>query len=213
MEGAQGGTATPGRRGRPRDQDVEERVFDAAMLLYARHGWVGFTFEAVARETGIGKPALYRRWSSRGDLLAQTFHARFFVVDQIDTGRLADDLLALARMTLEHMLSPYGRAVLHMQVDGLRYPEVRASTAAYRESVFTAAREIVRRGLRRGELGAGTSPALVIDMVVGAAMNHVNSASPDLLPQVAAGADTFAHALVDCVVRGLGAAPAESRAV
>jgi AcrR family transcriptional regulator len=206
VDDSQAVTAAPGRRGRPRDRDVEEKVFDAAMLLYARDGWAAFTFEAVARETGIGKPALYRRWSSRGELLARTFEARSFVVDQIDTGSLAGDLLALARMILDHMLSPYGRAVLHMQVDGPRYPEVSRSTAAYRESVSSAAREIVRRGRRRGELAAGVSPALVLDIVVGAAMNHVNSASPELLPRIAAGADDFAHALVDCVVRGLGPA-------
>lgn len=206
MEGLTTETTEPGRRGRPRDPDVEDRVFDGAIRLYAEQGWAGFTFEAVARETGVGKPALYRRWSSRGELLAQTLRARWFVVDRIDTGNLRDDLLALAGMTLEHMLSSHGQAVIHMQIDSRRHPEVAESTAAYRESMVGAAREIVRRGIRRGELRAGTSPALVLDMVFGAAMNHVTSAPPELLPRVAATADEFARALVDGVVRGLGPA-------
>jgi AcrR family transcriptional regulator len=206
VEGLQTDETSSGRRGRPRDPDVEEKVFDAALQLYAQHGWSGFTFEAISRETGIGKPALYRRWASRGELLAQTFQTRWFVVDRIDTGSLHDDLLTLARMTLEHMLSSHGQAVMHMQVDSRRYPEVARSTAAYRESMVSAAREIVLRGIRRGEVRAGTSPALVLDMVFGAAMNHVTSAPPALLPRVAATADEFAQALVDGVVRGLGPA-------
>jgi AcrR family transcriptional regulator len=191
------------RRGRPRDPDVEERVFDAAMRLYAEHGWVGFTFEAVARETGIGKPALYRRWSSRGELLDQTFRARWFVVDRIDTGNLHDDLLALARMTLDHMLGSHGQAVVHMLIDARRYREVSTSTASYREAMVASAREMVRRGIRRGELPAGTSPALVLDMVFGASMNHATSTPTDLLPQVVANSDDFARTLVNAVLRGL----------
>ncbi|WP_433598255.1 TetR/AcrR family transcriptional regulator [Nocardia sp. CA-135953] len=210
MEGAQTGTTAAGRRGRPRNPDVEDKVFDAAMSVYARDGWAGFTFETIARETGIGKPALYRRWPSRGDLLAQTFRARLFVVDRIDTGNLHDDLLALARITLEHMLSPHGQAIAHMRIDVPRYPEVAESTAEYRESTTAAARQIVRRGIRRDELPPGTPPTLVLDMVVGAAINHVSTMTPTLKPQILSGIDDFAQSLVAAIVRGLGTGRAET---
>src|ERR1700746_3102675 len=35
--------------GRPRDPDLESRVFAAALKIYAEAGWSGFSFEAVAR--------------------------------------------------------------------------------------------------------------------------------------------------------------------
>lgn len=195
---------TPARRGRPRDPRVEDKVYDAAIRLYAQTGWAGFTFEAVARETGVGKPALYRRWSSRGELLAQTFRARWFDVDRIDTGNLRDDLLALARTTLEHTLSSHGRVVLRMLLDTPDHPEVAASTAAYREAITAAARGIVRAGIRRGELPPGTSPTLVLDMVVGAVTNRVHSTPPELHDRMVAGSAKFVATLVDAVLRGLG---------
>lgn len=194
----------PGRRGRPRDPNVEDKVYDAAIRLYAQTGWAGFTFEAVARETGIGKPALYRRWSSRGELLAQTFRARWFDVERIDTGSLRDDLHALARTTLDHMLSSHGRVVLRMLLDTPDHPEVAASTASYREGVTAAARGIVRTGVRRGELPSGTSPTLVLDMIVGAVMNRVHSTPPELFDRMVAGSEEFVDALVNAVLRGLG---------
>lgn len=195
--------AAPGRRGRPRDPGVEDKVYDAAIRLYAQTGWAGFTFEAVARESGIGKPSLYRRWGSRGELLAQTFQARWFDVERIDTGNLRDDLLALAHTTLDHLLSSHGRVVLRMLLDTPDHPEVAASTASYREGVTAAARGIVRAGIRRGELPPGTSPTLVLDMVVGAVTNRVHSTPPDLLDRVVVGSEEFVGALVDAVLRGL----------
>lgn len=198
------GTGRRPGRGRPRDPEVEVRVLDAAMLVYARDGWTGFTYEAIARESGIGKPALYRRWDSRGDLLAHTMRARWFVVDDIDTGDLHGDLLALARMALDQLLGPHGRAILHMLLDAPDHPEVAESTAGYRERMVAAAREIVRRGIRRGELPRGTSPALVLDLVFGGVLNHTNSTTAALRPRVVATADEFARTLVTVVLRGLG---------
>jgi AcrR family transcriptional regulator len=178
-------------------------VHDAAMRLYARTGWSGFTFEAVAREAEVGKPALYRRWPSREVLLTDAFRARWFVVEQIDTGNLRDDLLALARMSLTHLASSYGRAVLHMQLDRAIHPEVAAATSDYTEGVQAASRRIVLRGIERHELAAGTSATLVLDVVFGASFNHVVSTPPHLLPRVVANLDTFATSLVDGILLGL----------
>lgn len=179
-------------------------MLDAAMGVYARDGWAGFTFEAVARESGIGKPALYRRWDSRGDLLAHTMRARWFVVDDIDTGDLHGDLLTLARSALDQFLGPHGRAILHMLLDTPDHPEVAESTAEYRKRMVMAGREIVRRGIRRGQLPTDTSPALVLDLVFGGVLNHANSTTAALRPQVMATADEFANTLVTVVLRGMG---------
>src|ERR1700759_5494534 len=43
---ADGETRGPGR---PRDPNLEARVFAAALAIYAEAGWSGFSFEAVAR--------------------------------------------------------------------------------------------------------------------------------------------------------------------
>ena len=65
-----------GARGRPRDPNLEERVFDAAIAVYAEGGWRTFSFATVAARAGVGKAALYRRWESPGEMLKDVLDAR-----------------------------------------------------------------------------------------------------------------------------------------
>ena len=67
-------------RGRPRDPELEGRVFEAVMQIYAHGGWSALTFEAVARESGVGKSSLYRRWDSQQTLLHAAMKARWLPV-------------------------------------------------------------------------------------------------------------------------------------
>ncbi len=190
-------------RGRPRDPMLEERVFDAAIGLYADTGWVGFNFDAVAKRAGVGKAALYRRWSTRGELLRDTFEARWYVIDRIDTGSLRGDLVALGRMSADIVTGPYGRASQHMAMDVPRYPEVSSSTARYRESTVRQARAIVRRAQARGELPESVKPGLLIDLVVGAIANRAHTTPERLRPTMIATMDEFLELIVDVVLQGI----------
>jgi AcrR family transcriptional regulator len=191
------------RLGRPRDPDIEDRVYEAAMDTYSRVGWAGFTFEAITRSTGIGKAAIYRRWASRGELLGDTFKNRWLTVDEIDTGSLRADLIALTNMFLHHMTSQYGTVVIHMRVDRLQYQEVRDATDEYHLQMVRAGRQIVRRAVRRGELPADVSPTLIIDLVVGGIQNHVITTPPHLRSQMEARMYKFGEEMVDAVLRGI----------
>jgi AcrR family transcriptional regulator len=184
---------------------VEDRVFDAAIELYNRAGWVGFNFEGVTRATGIGKAALYRRWPHRADLLADTLKARWLQVDDIDTGSLREDLLALAGVFLRLLTGPYGSVNMHMLMDTARYDEVRGATTDYRAGLVTAGRAIVRRAVTRGELPEGTSPTLIVDLVVGGIQNHVLSTPADLRPKMELQMYDYAQEMVDAVLLGTGA--------
>ncbi|TWS95920.1 TetR/AcrR family transcriptional regulator [Reyranella sp. CPCC 100927] len=191
-------------RGRPRDPGLEDRVFDAAIALYAEVGWAGFTFDALAKRSGVGKDALYRRWgASRPGLLRQTLEARWYGVDAIDTGSIREDLLALARLSLRLRTGPHGKVSLHMMVDTTRFPEVADVLGSYGEATVRQARAIVRRAIERGELPPATNPGLVMDMVVGSVTNHVATTPQRLRPAMTAKMDDFAVSLVDVLLSGL----------
>ncbi|HEX2890594.1 TetR/AcrR family transcriptional regulator [Vineibacter terrae] len=191
-------------RGRPRDPGLEGRVFDAAIALYAEVGWAGFSFDALAKRSGVGKDALYRRWgASRAGLLRQTLEARWYGLEQIDTGSIREDLLALARMWLRLRTGPYGQVGLHMMVDTLRFPEVADVLAGYREDAVRQARSIVRRAIDRGEIPPSTNPGLVLDIVVGGVTNHVATTPQRLRPAMTAKMDEFAVSLVDVLLSGV----------
>jgi len=61
--------------GRPRDPMLEERVQEAACRLYGRVGWAGFSIDAVARESRVGKSSIYLRWPNNTALLIDTLQA------------------------------------------------------------------------------------------------------------------------------------------
>jgi AcrR family transcriptional regulator len=193
------------RPGRPRNPDIEDRVFDAAIEIYSRVGWAGFNFEAVTRATGIGKAAIYRRWPTRMDLLVAALKARWGTVGDIDTGTLRGDLLGLVEFFSARLTGSFGSVSIHINADRLHFPEAREATDAHITAEVRAGRRIVRRAIARGELPERTRPSLVIDLVVGAMQNHVLSTPASLRPEMVASLEGFGEDLVDTVLRGVSA--------
>lgn len=193
----------PNSRGRPRDPDLERRVFDVALDLYGREGWAGFGFDVIAREAGVGKNALYRRWPTKGALLRDMLKARWVSVENIDNGNLRDDLRALAHMLLAHMTGPLGVAGLQLRLDIVRYEVVSEALAVYLDDIKRSARDIVRRAVTRGELPEDTSTTLVLDVISGSVTTHVTSVPEYMRDEIMAGFDTYIDRLVDLVCRGL----------
>ncbi len=62
-------TTRRARPGRPRAEGVDERILRAALNQLARVGYDAMSIAAVAAEAGVTKPTLYRRWSSKEDLV------------------------------------------------------------------------------------------------------------------------------------------------
>ncbi|WP_374533151.1 TetR/AcrR family transcriptional regulator [Phenylobacterium sp.] len=199
------------QRGRPRDPGLEDRVFDAAIALYAEVGWAGFSFEALARRSGVGKAGLYRRWSDRQELLRQTLEARWLAPAKIDSGALRGDLIALARQVFAAYAGDNARVARWMAMDGERHPEVRSATAPYVEATIRQGRAIVRRAIARGEIGGEVNPGLLMDLVVGGVVNHVATTPLRLRGAMVAKMDAFTTDLVDTALRGIGVAPSEDR--
>jgi AcrR family transcriptional regulator len=68
--------------GRPRSEAAGRAILDAARALVLRHGYAGVTTQMIADAAGTGKQTIYRRWSSKPELVLDAFmaHAR----DRID---------------------------------------------------------------------------------------------------------------------------------
>jgi AcrR family transcriptional regulator len=71
-----GKKASPGR---PRDQLVDEAVLRAALELFSEFGIEGASIGQIANRAGVARTTIYRRWSSREDLLVDAIeHTRSF---------------------------------------------------------------------------------------------------------------------------------------
>ena len=58
-------------QGRPRDPSVDQAILRAALELFIEHGIDGASIEKIAKQAGVAKTSIYRRWTSREALLAQ----------------------------------------------------------------------------------------------------------------------------------------------
>lgn len=167
-------TAPSPTRGRPRDPHVEDRVYEAALEVYSERGWSGFTLDAVARTAKVGNAAIYRRWTSKEQLLAQAVQAKALALEPVDTGSSRDDLLALARHFLLGYHVPAGVAGLRMALDARSNPQLAEAFEADRDGPRrTTALAVVRRAVARGDLVPGTTPGTVLEVLAGATLAHV----------------------------------------
>ncbi|WP_132471432.1 TetR/AcrR family transcriptional regulator [Rhodococcus sp. SMB37] len=195
-------TDTPARRrGRPRDADLEDRVFDAVLEVYAETSWRGFTLDAVGRRARVGRAALYRRWDTKDELLVQALEARSPLPVPIDTGALRSDLTELARQLLHGYRTPSGLVSLRVALDSRVNPELLAHlTRTLNRSRILAARTIVHRAVERGELDPGTSVTLLLEIVTGAVLSHALFGLSDPAPD---DDDAYADRIVEVVVGAL----------
>ncbi|OZM74359.1 TetR family transcriptional regulator [Amycolatopsis antarctica] len=162
-----------GHAGRPRDARRESEILAVVTALLAERGYEGVTFEEVARRAGASKATLYRRWAGKRDMVVAAVKAgpaRRDGPDEIDTGSLRGDLLALCRRLVRSMCSADAQAAVLLLQAGLEDPEL--CEEIERAVGPTGARlpaTVIEAAVRRGELPEGVHP-FPYEEVTGAAI-------------------------------------------
>src|ERR687891_521886 len=90
-------TEQPGARapGRPRSVEADRAILDAALDLFVKQGYEAMSIEGVAAQGRVGKTRVYRRWTSKEELIVAAIDELIFDVVPIETGSLRDDLVGL----------------------------------------------------------------------------------------------------------------------
>ncbi|MGJ5752863.1 TetR family transcriptional regulator [Streptomyces puniciscabiei] len=164
-------TAAPARAASPRRRGVvlERAILEAALEQLGEVGWKGLTMEGVAAGAQTGKAAVYRRWSSKEDLVADALVAGLPKVETApDLGGVREDLIALCRQVRQIMFSPPGvalRSVIHEcdQIQVERFQEVIVGGVV--EPTLKLLREVVSRGIERGEVRPDAANGYVFDAI------------------------------------------------
>jgi AcrR family transcriptional regulator len=165
---------TPSVSMRRRGPVLERAILDAALEQLSTVGWSGLTMEGVAAGAQTGKAAVYRRWSSKEDLVADALQAGLPTLDvAADHGSVREDLFQLCRRVRDAMYSRSGfalRSVLY---------ECDIATAERFHGVIVRGviepsnrlfREVVRRGVARGDVRPDATGDLVFDVIPGLMM-------------------------------------------
>jgi AcrR family transcriptional regulator len=97
--------AEPARLGRKRDHSRDQDILDAALDVLAEVGYNTMTVDMVAARAKAGKATLYRRWSSKAELVVDAIACMKRPLPQErdgtcvppDTGTLRGDLVAMVK--------------------------------------------------------------------------------------------------------------------
>ncbi|WP_329380640.1 TetR/AcrR family transcriptional regulator [Streptomyces sp. NBC_01716] len=158
-------TVVPRRRG----PVLERAILDAALEQLSTVGWNGLTMEGVAAEAQTGKAAVYRRWPSKEDLVADALASGLPSLDDApDLGGIRDDLYALTQLVREAMYSRPGwalRAVLHEcdQSSSERFQALIMNGVIQPSADLFG--EVVRRGIRRGDVRPDVTGSMIFDVI------------------------------------------------
>jgi len=164
-------TAAPAQAVSPRRRGavLERAILDAALEQLGTVGWNGLTMEGVAAGAQTGKAAVYRRWPSKEDLVADALQAGLPRFEQApDLGSVREDLLQLCRQAREAMFSRPGsavRAVIHEcdPVQAERFHAVIFDGIV--EPTLKLLREVITRGIERNEVRSDAANSYVIDAI------------------------------------------------
>jgi AcrR family transcriptional regulator len=197
-------------KGRPRDDERESRILEVVTSLLAERGYEGITFEEVARRAGASKATLYRRWSTKREMVIAALKAgpaRREGAAEIDTGTLRGDLLALCRRLITTMRSADGQTALLLLQAGLEDPELcEEIERAVGPTGARLPKTVIEAAVRRGELPEHVNP-FAFEEVAGSALllRRLNGLETD---------DAYLQALVDAIlIPALQATPPAPRAL
>ncbi|MFG2694027.1 TetR/AcrR family transcriptional regulator [Kitasatospora sp. NPDC048407] len=162
------------RRGRPRDAARDRAILDATLAVLAENGYGALTTAAVAARAGVSTATLYRRWSSKDELVIAA--AATHVEDihaQPDTGTLEGDLRVLLRDKAAALTGEAGRLMQALVGEAAQNVALAdALTTAFLEPVHRRVAEAVRRAAERGEIAAVAEVDLLGAVVVGPLMSR-----------------------------------------
>ncbi|MGM5068767.1 TetR/AcrR family transcriptional regulator [Rhodococcus qingshengii] len=197
------GAMTQAAVGRPREAGYDRRILEAAVRVFACRGWERFTFDAVASEAGVGKPALYRRWTSRIELLQA---ATTELVDQtiVDHGSLRADLQGYIRRFFNFMMTDSGRAWLRLQVELPFHEDLQVISRMELLGPAQAEFEgIISRAIARGEITRAPSLKFMLEAIGGPVAMRTIHTRPSEHDRLTAQEERYVENLSNWTLRAL----------
>ncbi|MDZ7966801.1 MAG: TetR/AcrR family transcriptional regulator [Nostoc sp. DedSLP03] len=155
--------------GRPRSIYADQAILQATLDLLAEVGYESMSIEAIASRAGVGKTTIYRRYTSKEELVADAIESLRDDLAIPDTGSFWGDMDILIKNAAKKIDSPLGRQTLALIVS------TASSNPQFAEVYWTkytklrreAFSKILKRAKSRGEIHKDADVDLIIDLVSG----------------------------------------------
>lgn len=155
--------------GRPRSDEAHSAILDSTLQLIREVGYDALTMDAIAARARVGKATVYRRWSTKETLAAEAIERLMRALPIPDTGTTEGDLRRMMRDALGMYKDPSTGALLSGFVAAMARSELIARTirTGFVGVRREALRQVLERGVARGELRKGLDFDLVLDLLGG----------------------------------------------
>ena len=159
-------------RGRPRRAETDQRLMRATVELLRDKGPAGVTIEAVSAHSGVARTTIYRRFSSRRDLIAAA-------VDELVDQPLPPPDLSLeakVRWVLDQVNELLETSLGRGTVGAIIADSDPEFTGALRHSLerqLESLRALMQSDIEGGRLAAHVDPDAVVGLLFGAYLGEV----------------------------------------
>lgn len=158
---------------RARRSEIDGAITAAVRKILAEKGYDGLTFDAIAREAGVSRPTLYRRWPNKARLLEDFAYAgEDRLPTAVATANLRAAIMAILRQVADYYMAPWMRpATLGILASGVSddpFPPSAARTAeiAARTALASLVEDAKAKGMMRKDVDAEALYDLVIGSVL-----------------------------------------------
>ncbi|MDX3231284.1 TetR/AcrR family transcriptional regulator [Streptomyces sp. ME19-01-6] len=192
--------AGPRLPGRPRSAAADAAIIEATLRLIEEGATIGeLSIERIAREAGVGKATVYRRWSGKDALMIDVMRSLEEPSPQPTGVSVRDDLVTILELMRRRGLAKRNSALLATVVTQMHAN--RKLWRVYDDHVIAARREVLyevlRRGMASGEIRDDLDVELLADLFTGPMLSrtilHERKALPEGLPE----------SIVDTVLEGV----------
>ena len=150
------------------DPTVDEAITSATLALLTERGFAGMSVESIAAAAGVGKPAIYRRFSDKAELVAAVIAGELPVLDPPDLGDTRAELWEAVKHGFPKDGAAYVGLIGGLMAEQNRHPEL---IDAFRRSVLlprrATGRALVERGQQRGDIRDDIDAEAAVDLFAG----------------------------------------------
>ncbi len=192
--------------GRPRSAQAHKAILDAALELLAQEGFQGLSIEDIAARAGVGKTTIYRRWSSKDDLVIDAIHEIQVDLTTVDTGNFRNDLVILFKAAnqgiMTHPLLP--QLVLRLISEFQANPEIfQVFLTQLLIPRIQRFMYMVEQAQARGEIRRDIDWSLALELITGPIFIHL-LISHYLARSMSSSDDKWIEQMIDAVMDGIG---------
>lgn len=155
--------------GRPRCEKTKTDILTASYDLLIENGFGSVTVEKIAERAGVSKATIYKWWSNKAAVVIDGFlNATSVKLPIPDTGSTIDDMFIQVNNFAKFLMNREGNVITEIIAEGQFDPKL---ADIYRNAYFKPRRniskQILERGISRGELRKDLNIELSIDLIWG----------------------------------------------